>query len=97
MVGKLRKFKLGQVVVTKTINDIIADNERFAKDVTVALQRYRNCDWGEMDEEDLKSNNIAVETGEDRVFAAYQTSKGKIWVITEWERSYTTVLFPDEY
>lgn len=93
----MKKLKLGQVVMTRTINDTIADDRQFAKDITEALERYRACDWGEMGEEDLESNNAAVESDEGRLFAAYITSRGKVWIITEWDRSYTTILFPSEY
>lgn len=90
------KFDLGQVVMTRTINDIVAENVQFAKDVANAINRYVKCDWGSMDLEDIDSNDAAVESG-DRILASYETCRGKIWIITEADRSYTTVLFPDEY
>lgn len=90
------KFKLGQVVVTRTINNDIANDSKFAKEVTDSLKRYANCDWGDTHEDDKPLNDEAVEHG-DRILAAYKTSKGKIWIITEWDRSATTILYPDEY
>jgi hypothetical protein len=45
---------------------------------------------------DKELNDLAVKTGE-RILEAYETSKGKIWIITEWDRSATTILFPNEY
>jgi len=91
------QFSMGNVVMTRTVNDAIADNSKFAKEVTVALKRYASKDWGDMDESDKQLNDNAVATGEDRILAAYKTGKGKIYIITEWDRSYTTVLFADEY
>ena len=79
---------MGLLVITNGINDKL-DSVRFSKEITVALHRFTNADWGEMDPE-------ALRTGE-RLFAAYQTSEGKIWIITEADRSATTILFPDEY
>ena len=53
-------------------------------------------DWGDLRQEDKALNDQAVESG-DQVMAKYLTSKGKIWIITEWDRSATTILFPCEY
>lgn len=91
------KFKLGQTVMTRGINDTIAESSDFAKEITTAFERYINCDWGEMCQEDLEMNNAAVENGNDRILAAYETSQGKIYIITEWGRSATTILFANEY
>jgi len=89
-------FQLGQVVVTRTINNDIADNNKFAREVHESLSRYINCDWGDTHKDDKPLNDEAVASGE-RILAAYETSKGKIWIITEWDRSATTILYPDEY
>jgi hypothetical protein len=42
-------------------------------------------------------NNEAIETGEDRIFSCYHYYSKKIYVITEWDRSYTTIMFAEEY
>lgn len=42
-------------------------------------------------------NYMAIENGNDRIFATYETSKWKIYIITEFNREYTTILFPEEY
>lgn len=88
-------FELGLLLVTNGINDKL-DSVRFSKEITVALQRFTNADWGEMNPEDSEANNEALRNGE-RLFAAYETSEGKIWIITEADRSATTILFPNEY
>ena len=93
----MSKFETGQMVMTVGINDSIADSEIFAKEITKIISRYLSCDWGDMSAADKQANNEAVLNGDDRIFAAYNSSQGKVYVITEWDRSYTTVLFADEY
>lgn len=96
----MQKFSMGKLVVTRAVNDAIADHEQFAKFVLASLARYRAGDWGEMDEQDKASNDQAVNSGEDRVFAAYVypgRDDWKIWIITEWDGSATTILFPSDY
>lgn len=94
------KLMLGQVVMTREINNKIADDERFARFVYSALSRYRSGDWGDLTQPDINANDRAIASGEDRVFASYiypADTSLKIWIITEWDRSYTTILFSDEY
>jgi hypothetical protein len=91
------KFNPGQLIVTRGVNDLIATNEEFAKHVSLSLRRHLSGDWGELCDEDRVSNEIALQ-GEDRLFSVYENEGvAKIWIITEWDRSVTTVLFPDEY
>jgi hypothetical protein len=92
----MAKFKLGQLVMTRAINDRVADDTPFAKHVTESLRRYTSCDWGDTCAEDAEMNNDAVKNG-DRILAAYGTGDDKIWIITEWDRSVTTILYPSEY
>ena len=95
-------FNMGQVVVTKSINDLMTAEQKFAVEVTVALQRYAVKDWGNLDEEDKKANEEALKYPDDLyVMGAYDTSKGKIWIITNRISEMagdnaTTVCFPDE-
>ena len=91
------KFELGYVVMTRGIADAMEDNEVFKREVDKAFEKYMSCDWGDTCKEDAEMNNEAVKTGEDRILAVYKTDKGKIWIITEWDRSYTTILFSNEY
>lgn len=91
------KFTLGQMVVTRAINDVMAENNQFAKDVAKAIEKYIKCDWGTMSEDDANMNDEAVKLNNDRIFASYSTCKGTIWIITEWDRSVTTILFPSDY
>ena len=90
-------FTLGQLVMTRGVNDQVAENEKFAKFVTESLGRHAGGDWGNVDSEDKATNDLAVKAG-DRLLSAYeQEGLPKIWIITETDRSVTTVLFPDEY
>ena len=91
------KFRLGQVVVTRGVNNLIVEDNNFAKFVERSFHRYVTCDWGEMCEDDKNLNDNAIKTGEDRIFAAYKNSNYKIYIITEWDQSATTILFPSEY
>jgi hypothetical protein len=93
------KFSPGRLVWTRYINDCVADNTQFAKFVTDSLARHCNGDWGELDVEDKRRNDLALQEG-GRLFSAYiQHGKrdSKVWIITEADRSVTTVLFPEEY
>jgi hypothetical protein len=60
------------------------------------LVRHMAGDWGDVDADDRRANDRAVRDG-DRVLSAYQTSAGRVWLITEWDRSITTLLLPEEY
>lgn len=93
---KSSHFMLGRIVWTRKINDLVAESGKFAKEICNIMNRYCGKDWGEMSEEDKELNNKTI-TCNERVFASYQTSQGKVYVITEWDRSITTILFASEY
>ena len=59
--------------------------------------RLSSPDWGDLDDDDKRFNDEALQHG-DRLFSAYHLTNGtKIYVITEWDRSVTTALLPSEY
>lgn len=89
--------KRGNVVVTRGICNNMADDIIFSKEVTNSLKRHFCCDWGDLTESDKQLNNDAIKYNNNRIFSAYNTSKGRIYVITEYDRSCTTVLFSREY
>lgn len=61
------------------------------------LDRHLSGDWGDLDGEDKKANKLALKEGL-RLLSAYTLSSGtKIWIITEADRSVTTILLPEEY
>lgn len=86
------RFPLGRIVVTSNVSNALADD-----DINTAIERHKSGDWGEVCEADWKTNNNAIKHGE-RVLSAYTSSIGyKFWIITEADRSYTTVLLPEDY
>ena len=91
------RFDLGRLVNTIGINDFMEDKPENELYIYECLNRYINCDWGEMCDEDKELNDDALTSG-GRIFASYETNgMPKIWIITEWDRSATTILFPSEY
>jgi len=96
--GTQSKFPLGQLVMTRGVADLVASNAAFAKFCTDSLYRHASGDWGNLSSEDKTENELALKSGDLRIFSAYET-KGlpRIWIITEADRSATTTLFPEEY
>jgi len=88
------KFSMGLVYATPGALDAFEG----ANDSTlVFLMRHASGDWGDVCEEDRLANEFALEN-ELRLFSVYHLSDGtKIWIITEADRSVTTVLLPSEY
>lgn len=85
------KFELGPVVCTPGACGIDEG------EINSALARYKAGDWGDLEKEDAAMNDEAVTDG-DRIMATYRTKGGvKFWIITEWDRSVTTILLPSEY
>ncbi len=94
MSQKKALFPLGQVVATPGALDALEEAEQSPIEF---LQRHQAGDWSEMVEEDQEENRRSVENGL-RVFSSYtMKSDKKLWVITEWDRSVTTLLLPQEY
>ena len=61
------------------------------------VQRHLACDWGEVCDEDKAENELSIKEG-FRILSAYRTNKGvRLWIITEADRSSTTILLPEEY
>jgi hypothetical protein len=73
----------------------------FCEDNSISMialvRRHLRGDWGNMSAHDKKLNDDAVRSGQTRIFSAYEFTAGRLWVITEWDRSVTTVLLPSEY
>ena len=97
----MAKFSVGQLCMTNGVNDLACKSPQFAEFLCRSMSRYIACDWGELCEDDKMSNDEAIASGDDRIFAAYKYDDEhpdwKIWIITEWDRSVTTILFPREY
>lgn len=87
-------FSLGQVVATPGALQALEDAEQTACEF---LERHGSGDWGQLDEQDRKENELSVAKG-FRILSAYRLRGGqKIWIITEADRSATTLLLPEEY
>lgn len=93
----MMKFNPGQLVATRMVRDLIASNEEFARHVNLSFIRHMAGDWGDVSDDDRVLNELALLEG-DRLFSAYTKEElPKLWVITEWDRSVTTALLPEEY
>lgn len=90
-------FELGMLVQTAGVSEQSSDPS-FANFVLSSIRRHASQDWGELCAEDKELNDESVDS-EGRLLSAYvQPGTGvKIYIITEWDRSVTTVLFPEEY
>ncbi|MCX7091987.1 MAG: hypothetical protein NTY50_00845 [Methylobacter sp.] len=88
------KFSLGKVVATP---GAILALEQHHVTATHLLDRHCQGDWGTVPEEDAQANQQAIEKGA-RILSSYALVNGaKIWIITEADRSATTLLLPEEY
>ncbi|MFA5619115.1 MAG: hypothetical protein WDA08_02275 [Weeksellaceae bacterium] len=100
----MKNFNLGEVYISDGISTTIHSEPKFGVHVQFFLDRHKQCDWGDMAEEDLLANDDALEN-EGRLFSSYMlvdelkevSGESKVWIITEWDRNYTTILFPSEY
>lgn len=92
------KFKYGKLYATKGVDEMVGNDKNFAKFVVDSVQRHLNGDWGDLDREDKRLNERALAKGNDRLFSRYNyNNEVSIYIITEWDRSATTILFPEEY
>ena len=85
-------FQLGQTLITAG-----AKEELVQSDVIGALRRHARGDWGDLTDEDKKLNDQALKDGSRLLSAYHDTTGTKFWIITEADRSATTVLLPSEY
>lgn len=87
-------FELGQLLATPGVLGAV---EASGDDLMSYIARHASGDWGIVDKDDQRANDRALKDG-TRLLSAYLLKDGtKIWVITEADRSATTVLLPDEY
>jgi hypothetical protein len=83
---------LGQIVATRNAADQLSNTT-----ILKALARHCAGDWGDVCEEDWQSNDAAMVAG-NRLLSSYRSPDGvKFWIITEWDRSLTTILLPEDY
>ena len=97
---KNSKFNLGKIVITPGAISALAKSNQ---DPKTFLERHQSGDWGDLCEEDKQSNDEALANEgqpekQQRVMSSYKTGAGEvIWIISEHNRSSTTLLLPDEY
>jgi hypothetical protein len=86
------KFPLGQTVITANANAVLPE-----LDVLIALQRHHSGDWGDVDDQDRQMNDSSIHSG-GRLVSIYRSVRDqKFYIITEGDRSVTTVLLPEDY
>lgn len=87
-----RTFSLGRLVITRNALQILSGPE-----MRIALGRHSHCDWGECCLGDVAANEASLDE-ERRLFSIYTDRKGtEFWIITEADRSATTLLLPEDY
>jgi hypothetical protein len=86
------KLRLGRIVSTPGALEQLTQ-----EDILHGIQRHQAGDWGELDKEDRQANDVAMVNG-TRILSVYRAANGtKFWIITEADRSVTTVLLPEDY
>lgn len=94
--GEYGAFSLGMLYQSSGIAYAMKANTYFAKEIIQCLKKYSHGDWGDICGDDSDLNDKAVRNGE-RIFAKYNTMLGNIFIITEPDRTATTILFASEY
>jgi hypothetical protein len=97
-------FELGRIVATSSVAAFFEDDEARQGFMGLCLRRHTVCDWGDLDREDVRANAKALKSG-DRLLSSYIIPPSlvegvydtKLWIITESDRSCTTILFPSDY
>lgn len=86
-------FKLGMIVATP---GVLEHFDRHEINAQVYIERHQCGDWGNVPPEDAQENDLSVQNG-FRVLSSYDIAGERVWIITEADRSSTTLLFPSEY
>lgn len=85
------KFPLGRIVITPNATSQIGPD-----DINDGLRRHARGDWGHVDADDAAENERSLQDGY-RLLSAYGEGHHRFWIITEADRSVTTVLLPEDY
>ena len=89
----MNRFPLGRLVATPRALNLLGEQDIGPLQL---LDRHASGDWGELDETDRLANEDALQN-EGRLLSRYMVGEEPVWVITEWDRSVTTILLPQEY
>ena len=85
-------FSIGKLVITRGV----ADTGFLLDELLSLVRRHVTGDFGIIDEEDRQENLLSIREGY-RILSAYKINDTKLWIITEADRSVSTILFPEEY
>lgn len=92
--GHQPRFRLGILLITPGAIAALIEADQSA---VALLERHAHGDWGNLTAEDWQANEQALQEG-TRLFSTYLLTTGRrLWIITEWDRSVTTLLTPAEY
>jgi hypothetical protein len=86
------KFALGSIVITRNAQDQLQ-----AEDVRICLVRHAQGDWGEVCEADRRENELSLQQNFRLLSVYHDRNHLKFWIITEADRSATTMLLPEDY
>lgn len=89
----MEPLPLGRIVATPGALEVLSEA---GEDPLVYLTRHASGDWGDLDEDDRRENERSLRHGW-RILSSYPVGGKVVWVITEADRSVTTILFPEEY
>jgi hypothetical protein len=89
-------FPMTNLFLTARVSEVMKQDNGFQEFVTASIERHFAGDWGEVSVNSKRENDIALSDG-SRLLSAYSKNERRIWIITEADRSATTVLFPEEY
>ena len=96
-------FETGPIVMTPGIRELIYSDQYAADTIQRCLDRHKGGDWGGLCDDDKQLNQVSLREEKEKgftyesLFSSYDTDFGKIYVITECDRSVTTVLLAEEY
>lgn len=86
-------FPLGRLVATPGALTLLMNA---GENPTALVDRHRSGDWGEVPPEDARENELSVHEG-FRIVSSYPIGTRRVWIVTEWDRSSTCILLPEEY
>ena len=86
-------FPLGRILATPGALEALRGA---GEDPLSYLSRHASGDWGELDAHDRRENELALRHGR-RLLSSYPVGEGRVWIITEADRSVTTLLLPEDY
>lgn len=88
------QFSTGQIVATPGALRLLEQHRILPSQL---LERHIRADFGVVPPEDAEVNRAAIEHADGRILSSYPVGDDRVWIITEWDRSLTTLLLPDEY